>query len=94
MGRGRTNDFGLFWGIFGITFLTYGKSGGATFRKIRGKNDFLLFLLCELNFGHMAKVGVRHLGRDRQNAFFLLYPAGFPASSASLDRSMPNSRPS
>ena len=77
MGRGRTNDFGLFWGIFGITFLTYGKSGGATFRKIRGKNDFLLFLLCELNFGHMAKVGVRHLGRDRQNAFFFALPSGF-----------------
>ena len=24
------------------------------------------------NFGHMAKVGVRHLGRDRTNAFFLV----------------------
>ena len=33
LGRDRTNDVLLFGGIFGITFWTYGKSGGATFRE-------------------------------------------------------------
>ena len=32
-----------FWGIFGITFLTYGKSGGATFRKRQKKRCFCFF---------------------------------------------------
>ena len=33
--------------------------------------DFFCFF--ELNFGHMAKVGVRHLGRDRKHVFFLFF---------------------
>ena len=69
----------------GIKFWTYGKSGGATFRKRLNKcvflflqvwvHDYHLMLLPAmlrersprmkvLNFGHMAKVGVRHLERD------------------------------
>ena len=31
----------------------------------------MFYWFLELNFGHLGKVGVRHLGRDRKNAFFL-----------------------
>ena len=37
---------------------------------LQGADTCHLHHLFELNSGHMAKVGVRHLGRDRTKAFF------------------------
>ena len=43
------------WGFFGIRFLTYGKSGGATFRKRQTKNRFFDLGLVDDLDGHLQK---------------------------------------
>ena len=39
-------------------------------------------LACEFNFGHVVKVGVRHLGRDRQNASFVFFSRALVVADA------------
>ena len=78
----KRNVFLALWGIFGIELWKCGKSGGATFRKRQRKDDFLLsggFL--EFDFGHMAKVGVRHSGRDREKKNYFLLSGEFLESN-------------
>ena len=41
-------------------------AGGKAGRGGGGGGGGVLFSVFELNFGHMAKVGVPHLGRDRK----------------------------
>ena len=50
--------------LFRITLWTYGKSGGAAFREKLKKGEIVAHCLFELHCGHMAKVGVRHSGRN------------------------------
>ena len=45
----------IFGGFFGIRFLTYGKSGGATFRKRQTKNRFFDLGLVDDLDGHLQK---------------------------------------
>ena len=52
------------WYIGRMGSVTCGGRGGVWVRAKRG-------FFFELNLRHMAKVGVRHLGRDRKNRFFL-----------------------